>query len=433
MVGLLLSLSPPSAVSTTRLANGLTIVHQELPATSVVVVDVWVRAGAVTEPDQWSGIAHFLEHMVFKGSDRIAPGEFDRAIESQGGMSNAATSQDYAHFYIMVAPDQLAATLPYLAELLTNAAIPDHEFEPERQVVLEEIRQSQDDPDWLGFQALMETVYRHHPYRRAVLGNEASLNVLSPADMRQFHRAHYQPDNMTVVVAGAVDRETALELVQQHFQRFPALTHCPQAVPTPDLELSTVQRQDLELPRLSQARLMMAWRCPGIDLGDPLPNQFRANYGLDLLSALLTDGRCARLVRELREERELVDGITSQFSLQRYSSLFTITAWLPQDNLDRVEAIICDRLSSMQSHPPSQAELARCQRLLCNDYAFSTESPAQLAGLYGYYSTIATAEIALTYPDQIRSFTAEDLQQLAQSYLSPYYYTTVILRPDNFY
>ncbi|MCS6814326.1 MAG: insulinase family protein [Cyanobacteria bacterium] len=424
-------MSSPPKLTTTRLANGLTIVHQEISATPVAVVDVWVRAGAVLEPDQWMGIAHFLEHMVFKGSDRIAPGEFDHAIESRGGTSNAATSHDYAHFYVMTAQDQIAATLPYLAELLTKAAIPEREFYPERQVVLEELRQAQDDPDWLGFQTLMETIYPHHPYRRSILGTPESLMGISSQDMQQFHQAHYQPHNMTVVITGGIDYCTALELVEHHFQEFPAVVSCPRPLLNPDLDFVTVQRQELVLPRLSQARLMMAWRCPGIDPNDPLLQQFRLGYGLDLLSALLTDGRCARLTQELREDRGLVDGISSNFSLQRYSSLFTITAWLPPKNLDRVEAIICDRLSTLQSCPPTMAELTRCQRLLCNDYAFSTESPAQLAGLYGFYSTIATADIALTYPDQVRSFTPEEIQHLAQVYLSPYHYASVILRPDD--
>ncbi len=394
-------------------------------------MDVWVRAGAVTEPDEWLGIAHFLEHMVFKGSDRVAPGEFDHVIESCGGISNAATSQDYAHFYMMTAHDHLAATLPYLAELVTRPAIPDVEFHPERQVVLEELRQAQDDPDWIGFQTLMETVYTQHPYRRSILGTTDSLMGLSPDHMRQFHRTHYQPDNMTVVIVGAIDARSAQELIACHFQDFPTATsQCPQPLPKLDMELTTVQRQELELPHLSQARLMMAWRCPGIDPSEPLLAQFRLGYGLDLLSALLTEGRCARLVQELREERHLVDGISSNFSLQRYSSLFTITAWLPPEHLDRVEAIICDRLTALQAQPISDAELARCQRLLCNDYAFSTESPAQLAGFYGYYSTIATADIAPTYPAQLRSITTDDLQQLAQKHLSPYHYASVVLKPE---
>jgi len=137
-----------------KLANGLTVIHQHLPATPVVVVDVWVKAGAIVEPNEWCGMAHFLEHMIFKGTKRLVPGAFDQVIERHGGLTNAATSHDYAHFFITTAAQYLDETLPPLADLLLSPAIPDIEFDRERDVVLEEIRSCYDNPDWLGFQAL---------------------------------------------------------------------------------------------------------------------------------------------------------------------------------------------------------------------------------------------------------------------------------------
>ena len=123
--------------SVVRLDNGLTVIHQEINTTPVVVVDVWIKAGARCEPDAWTGMAHFLEHMVFKGTEQILPGMFDAAIENRGGLTNAATSHDYAHFYMTVAADDLEHALPYLASLLLHAAIPADEFVRERHVVIE--------------------------------------------------------------------------------------------------------------------------------------------------------------------------------------------------------------------------------------------------------------------------------------------------------
>ena len=182
----------------------------------------WVRAGAIREPNNWSGMAHFLEHMIFKGTDQVPPGVFDQIVENWGGVTNAATSHDYAHFFITTAVPYLADTLPYLAELLLNASIPADEFSRERDVVLEEIRQAEDNPDWLGFQALMESVYECHPYGRPVLGTEMHLLNHSPEEMRSFHSSHYQPENMTVVIVGGVDRESALDMVEHSFQQFKA-------------------------------------------------------------------------------------------------------------------------------------------------------------------------------------------------------------------
>jgi len=406
-----------------RLDNGLTVIHQYIPATPVAVVDVWVRAGAIREPNEWSGMAHFLEHMIFKGTEVVAPGVFDQVVEYWGGSTNAATSHDYAHFYITTAVQYLEDTLPYLAELLLNASIPDDEFIRERDVVLEEIRQSQDNPDWLGFQALMESIYPEHPYGRPVLGTEDILLLRSPEEMRCFHACYYQPENMTVVIVGGVPQKMALELVEKSFQGFKARSSCPQLVTKLHQPIREIRRQELFLDRIEQARLLMAWTGPGVE-------QIRLAYGLDLISVLLAEGRCSRLVSKLREEEQLVHGVCSNFSLQQESSLFTISAQLEPENLTQVEELIGKHLLTLQTEPILEAELARCKRLLCNDYAFSTESPGQLAGLYGYYNTIAKAEIGVIYPQQIQGISGEEIQQIAAEYLCPHHYAVTVLQPN---
>lgn len=410
----------PASVFT--LDNGLTLIHQAIPTTPVVVADVWVNAGTNLEPEPWYGMAHFLEHMIFKGSAALPPGVFDQKIETRGGVSNAATSYDYAHYSLTTACSYLEDTLPYLGELLLHPAIAEQEFIRERNVVLEEIRQAQDDPDWIGFQALVSSIYQSHPYGRSVLGNEKALMQHSPEAMRCFHRTYYQPENMTVVIVGGIAHEQALELVSHSFVNFAEPCSSviqPKKVVPP---LRGIRRQELHLPRLEQARLLMAWTGPGVE-------QLRTSYGLDLLSVLLAQGRTSRLVRDLREELQLVQGIASHFSLQRESSLLTITAWLDPDQIDYVESLIRLHLNDLLSFGITEQEVLRCQRLLCNDYAFSTETPNQIAGLYGYYNTIAQADLAMSYPKQIKSFNHQELQQLATEYLSPNDYIVTILKP----
>lgn len=221
----------PFPASIVRLDNGLTVIHQHTPAMPVAAVDVWVKAGSVVEPDEWSGMAHFLEHMIFKGTSKTAPGRFDREVEHRGGITNAATSYDYAHYFITTAAQHLEETLPYLADILLNAAIPDDEFDRERDVVLEEIRQSYDNPDCVAFQVLSETVYQRHPYGRPILGDEETLMARSPDDMRAFHRTYYQPENLTVVVVGDVSQDAALSLVDRTFHNFSERATCPQHRP----------------------------------------------------------------------------------------------------------------------------------------------------------------------------------------------------------
>jgi zinc protease len=405
-----------------RLDNGLTFIHQEIAATPVVVADVWVRAGATSESEPLFGMAHFLEHMIFKGTASLGPGEFDHNIERIGGVSNAATGHDYTHYYLAIASHHLVDTLPHLGELLLNAAIFEDEFMRERDVVLEEIRSCADDPDAIGFEALLKTVYENHPYGRPILGTKKELMENSPEAMRCFHRRHYQPENMTVVIVGGIERDSAWEIVNQTFKQVKNQDNLSTSNQLAAPKIRHVKRQELILPRIEQARLIMAWNLPGID-------ELAIANGLDILSVILGQGRTSRLVNDLREEKQLVQGICTNFSVQKDSSLLTITAYLEPEYLDRVENLILEHLHRLQIHGVTEQELKRSQRSLCNDYAFSTETPNQLASLYGYYNTIAKAELSVAYPEQIQSFNVKKLQKVAQNYLSLQDYAVTILKP----
>ncbi|MEL7241584.1 MAG: pitrilysin family protein [Cyanobacteria bacterium J06573_2] len=405
-----------------RIDNGLTLIHQEISTTSVVVADVWVKAGANLEPESWSGMAHLLEHMIFKGTETLKAGVFDKTIEFLGGVSNAATSYDYAHYSLTTASTYLEETLPLMGELLLNAAIPEAELNQERKVVLEEIRQASDNPDWVGFQALFQSVYQQHPYGRSVLGSEEKVAKYGVEQLRCFHRKHYQPENITVSIAGGIDSSRTLDLVNGAFHKFaPPCSNYPVMEKATKPILKGIRRQEILLPRIEQARLLMGWVAPGVE-------QFRISYGLDLLSVILGGGRTSRLVSDLRENRQLVNGIYSSFSLQQQSSLFTINAWLDSEHLEQVEELIRVHLQNLISQEITEQEINRAKRLLCNDYAFSTETPNQLAGLYGYYNTIASAELSVTYPSSIQSFDVKELQWIASKYLSPNNYAVTIVK-----
>ena len=405
------------------LDHSLTLIHQHMPATPVVVADVWVKAGARAEPTEWTGMAHFLEHIIFKGSHRVGVGEFDRAIEYNGGTSNAATSYDYAHFNLTTPAPYLKDTLPLLGDILLQPSIPPQEFEREKDIIIEEIGWSLDDPDGVGYESLCKIMHQKHPYGRSILGEEKQIRQYSPEMMRSFHLSHYQPENMTVAIVGGIEAETAVNLVKNAFSEFnsPAVG-CPPPYYAPQQPLNEVRRQKIYLPRIEEARLFMGWIGPGIE-------NFKDGIGLDILSVVLTGGMGSRLVRELREEENLVFDIDSDFSQQKDLSLFTITAWLEPNLVEIVEKKICDRILQLQNDPIKEVELARTQRLLRNDYFFSTETPCQLASLYGFYHTIARAELSLTYPESLDRFTAIELQKIARNYLSISNYGIVEIEP----
>jgi predicted Zn-dependent peptidase len=240
--------------------------------------------------------------------------------------------------------------------------------------------------------------------------------------MRCFHRTYYQPENMCVAIIGGIEPQPALEIIRQSFREFPVPSESPPHLVAAEPPLIEIRRSQVYLPHLEHSRLLMGWTGPGCD-------RLEDAFGLDLLSVILAGGRCSRLVRQLREEAQIVLDINSNFSLQRDSSLFTIGAWLSSPQTETIEGIICEHLQHLHDHPVTPAELHRTQQLLANDYIFSTETPGQLAGLYGYYQTLRAADLATIYPQVIQSLQPSDLQRLARQYLSPERYAITIMQP----
>ncbi len=363
--------------------------------------------------------------MVFKGSERLAPGELDRAIEGRGGVTNAATSQDYTHYYITVATADLPESLPYLAEVVLRAGIPEDEFERERQVVLEEIRRAEDNPDYNAYQQLMQTAYGDHPYARPVLGTPASLMNLTPEVMRTYHQGWYRPEQMTVVVTGGIDPDRALALVEEQFGQPPSGT--PLGIPDASVQpqLQGILRQEGTHPRLEQARLFLAW--PSVSA-----HHWQEACGLEILASILGDGRTSRLVHLLREQRGWVRGIGCSSMVLKEGGLFCISAQLDPEHLSRVEATLLHEIEKLQQDGIGQAELDRTRRILTHELLFSAESPSQLAGIYGYYETLGGVQRLHEYLELLQSFSPIQVRELAQQYLSPQAYVVTTLRPAAF-
>ncbi|WP_026100639.1 pitrilysin family protein [Synechococcus sp. PCC 7336] len=413
-----------SAAIVRQLENGLTAIYHPIAATDAVTVDIWVRAGGRQEPPELLGVSHFLEHMIFKGTDRLSPGELDREVESRGGITNAATSQDYTHFYITVAAADLADTLPYLTEVVTHASIPEGEFQRERQVVIEEIRRSQDNPDHRAHHLLTHSAYTNHPYGRPVLGTVDSLMALTPEQMRAYHRSWYRPDRMTVVMVGNFELDWAEQLVEQQFGDLPVGgVEVPRPSVSSEPPLEGVRRVETTEPRLEQARLIVAWPSTSVAAWDDA-------CGLDLLASVLGDGRSSRLVQLLREERGWVRGIGSSSAVHLDAGLFYISAYLDASRTEMVEATILQEVRRLQQELISPEELERARRILTNELVFSTESPSQLARVYGFYHFSGGLELADRYLECIRTATPESLRQLALRYLPVDRYCITLLAPE---
>jgi zinc protease len=409
------------------LPNGLTIIAEQMPV-EAVNLNIYLNVGSFLETDAINGMAHFLEHMVFKGTSRLAAGEFERLVEERGAVTNAATSQDYTHYYITTAPKDFAALAPLQIDVVTNPRIPDDDFEREKLVVLEEIRRSRDSSSRRIYQQAIEVAFTKLPYRRPVLGPEAVIEGITPQQMRYFHATHYQPTSMTAVAVGNLPVDELIDIVADGFASQSGSISTAEFVgkksyPTPEPAFTRVVRQEHIDPSLQQARLIMVWRVPGLmDLSE--------TYPLDILAAILGSGRTSRLVKELREERQLVNNISVSNMSNRIQGLFYLSAQLSSENLAEVEKIITQHISQLQTTLVTDAEIDRIRRQVANRYIFSTETPSDRADLYGYYrSVVGDLAPALNYPQKIQALDAKTIQLAARHYLSPSAYGVITVKP----
>jgi zinc protease len=411
-----------------RLPNGLTIIAEQMPV-EAVNLNIYLNVGSVQETDAINGMAHFLEHMVFKGTSRLAAGEFERLIEERGAVTNAATSQDYTHYYITTAPKDFAALAPLQIDVVTNPRIPDDDFEREKLVVLEEIRRSHDSSSRRIYQQAIEVAFAKLPYRRSVLGPESVIEGVTSQQMRYFHATHYQPTAMTAVAVGNLPVEELIDIVADGFASQTGTIPAAEFVgkkshPTPEPAFARIVRKEYIDPSLQQARLIMVWRVPGL-------LNLSETYPLDILAAILSSGRTSRLVQELREERQLVNSISVSNMSNRIQGLFYLSAQLPSENLAQVEQIVIGHISQLQTTLVTESEIARIRRQVANRYIFSTETPSDRADLYGYYqSVVGDLTPALNYPQKIQSLDAQTIQLAARQYLSPSAYGVITVKPE---
>lgn len=416
-----------------RFPNGLTVIAEQMPL-EVVNLSLWLRVGSAVESDAINGMAHFLEHMVFKGTNDLGCGEFERRVEERGALTNAATSQDYTKYYITTAPQDFAALAPLQIQLALNPRLSDDDFERERPVILEEIRRAEDNPQRRTHARSMELGFERLPYRRPVLGPAAVIEHLTPGQMRDFHQTWYRPQNMTAVAVGNLPVDQLIEIVAQGFDQalHQQVPQTPYSIPAfqsfphgygrevPFQDITRVIESD---PTLTQARLILTWRVPGMTDGDD-------TYALDILASVLGRGRTSRLVRDLRENRHWVSSIGSSNMTLAHQGLFIVSAKLEPEYLDQVEGAIADHVRQLTQTPVSLTELRRVQTQVANRFIFANETPSERAGLYGYYHTL-TGDIGdgLHYPERIQALTVEDLQMAAQRYLCPNAYGLVVLQP----
>ena len=401
------------------LPNGVPLIIEEHRASDVVALQLWVQGGARDETASELGLAHYLEHMLFKGTPTRAAGFVDREVEGVGGRINAGTSWDYTFYHTVLPARQAAAGIEMLADVGVNATLEAGLLEAEKQVVLEEMRLNEDNPRRYLVRELFSHAFEGHPYGRPVIGTADIITALSRDTLVSFYRRHYMPELFALVVVGAVEPAEILRVARATLGALPrgGGRRLPTSPPPP------ARRVRLERSRpTAQAHLGLAWQAARLDHAD--------TPALDLLASILGRSKSSRLVVSLRERQGIVSAIGAGLTALEGAGLMTITAQLDPQQLERAEAEVLAEIRRVREGGVTPAELRRAITAAEVEHEFSTETAEGRARAYGQAETIWRLEEELAYLDRVRSVSAAQIQAVARRYLDLERYVRVALLPQ---
>ncbi|MGE4221425.1 MAG: M16 family metallopeptidase [Alphaproteobacteria bacterium] len=409
------------------LPNGMQVVVVPIPRAPVVVNMLWYRVGAMDEPPARSGLAHFLEHLMFKGTDTLAPGEFSAIVSRNGGQENAFTSQDYTGYFQTVARDRLETMLRLEADRMRHLRLTDDEIETERKVVLEERRSRiENDPGARLSEQAEAALYRNYPYRIPIIGWDHEIRALTHEDIRGFYRQWYAPNNVALVVAGDVTVATLRPLVERYFGAIAAvdLPERPAWREPPHEGETRITLRDARVRQPTWSRRVLA---PGYVYGHT-----EYAYPLEVLQEILSGGATSRLYRRLVVEQGVAVQAGAWYDpVDRGPSVFGLYA-SPRDGRDlaKVEAAMEAEVAKLLADGVSEDEVARAIQRLQADAIYARDSLHVPANLFGRALSIGlTVGDVESWPDRIGAVTVDQVNAAARAVLGSNSHVTSLLLP----
>lgn len=425
--------SQVSAARLFTLKNGMQLIVKPDHRAPTAVHMLWLRVGAMEEVSGTTGVAHVLEHMLFKGTPTVKTGEFSRQVAALGGEDNAFTTDDYTAYYQQIPKDKLAEVMKLQADSFVNNQWPDDEFKRELEVVKEERRMRTDDqPRSLLYEQLMAVTYTVHPYRNPVIGWMNDLDNLTPDDARSFYKQWYNPLNAVVVIAGDVKPEDALALAETYYGSLP--THPVKSIkPALEPKQLGVKRLEVKAPA-DQAYLLMAFKVPQLtNVDNPTENDWDA-LALTVLSAILDGNDGARFERALinNEQRIADSASTSNGMYGRGPQLFFVEG-VPANGktVADLETALRGQIKRVADEGVTEAELNRVKtqwiasEIYQRDSVFSQAN--QLGALWVIGLPLETKDKLI---EMLRKITAEQVKNVAKKYFGDDQLTVAVLNPQ---
>jgi zinc protease len=403
------SASAPAKLQVTEatLDNGLRVLLQEDPRNPIVAVQILYRVGSRNELPGATGLAHFLEHLMFKGTPSRGRGMISRLIERNGGRENAFTTKDMTGYFANIASDRLDLILEIEADRMRNLRLDPAEIDSERKVVMEERRtRSEDNPDGAVYEAMSSLAFKASPYRWPTIGWMADIERITATELRAFYDTYYQPNNAILIVVGDVKAADVLARVRHYFGAIPRGA-APPAVTA------------IEPPQIDERRLVLrkeGAQLAVVNIAWHVPNH--TSPALELLSQLLSVGRTSRLYRRLVYEKRMVLGAGGEYS---YSSIDPSLFWfyatpLPEQAPEAVEQALLDEIERLKQEPVPTEELERARNQIEASFVWQQDSVFSRSSVLGRFEMLGSWRLLEDYLPRLRAVTPADVQRVARTY-----------------
>ncbi len=379
--------------------------NKELP---LISIDIWCKGGSSHEEVDKNGTAHFLEHMIFKGSNKLMPGEFDHKIESLGGLSNASTGFDDVHYHVLIPPVNFKESLALLTNIVISPSLNADEFIKEKGVIIDEIKQQDDQPEEKLFNYFLKRVWLSSNYANSILGTEQSIKKLEVNDLEKFHRKNYTAEKTCIAIAGNISEE-----IYKNFENSDLSginknsiyknTNLINSNKNTDLQIRK-GREVIKFNNLEFSRIYMAWFIPNL-------NEQKNIIGLEILASILSVGRNSRLVKILKEDKNLVESVYVDINAGELGGLLILEASCENKNINLVENLIYKTISGISNYDfLTMDEIRKAINIVKSNYVFNLETSTQLSSffgnelLWGRKSSITNLESNLEYWHNLDNF-----------------------------
>jgi len=394
------------------LENGLKVLLLENHKSPVVTFQVWYRVGSRNELDGKSGLAHFLEHMMFKGTRKVGPEEYSRIIARNGGRSNAFTTTDVTVYFATMSREKIGIEIEMEADRMANALLEGSTLEAEKKVVMEERRlRTEDNPGSALAEVTSAAAYLTHPYRRPVIGWMGDIEGLTRQDLRQFYRTYYSPNNAFVVVVGDFSTPEILGKIRAAFGKIPRGPEPPKVTieeRPQNGERRVSLKKEAELPFL-----LVYYHAPTIKNSD--------SYALDVLTTILSAGRSSRLHQDLVYRKRLATSASADYEgLSIDPTIISFSAQvMPEKDIADVKRAIYAQIDRVRSEPVTDRELEKARNQTEAAFVFGQDSVFGQAMRLGRFEAAGDWKVVNNYLAAIRKVTAADILRVAKKYLDP--------------